>query len=664
MGVVVTTAVWATMWTSSSPWTLVLDTGNVFLGQTVPAFRAWFAGQVPEWSDLLWGGYPLIGDSTSGALYAPHAIAFLATRDWPLRFFDVALALHLGLFAAGTAALVRQLGAGYLATALAAIVATLCPYADYAGLAYFPVFGAHAWWPWAVLAAELLTRPGTPLVGGAMILGWVALAAQVLVGVPEQATFGGCIAAAWLLFARSELGVVRRVVRLLLLAAGSIALCAPQLFATVGILPWTERASTPVFADLGSLWLTDPTRLLLPGFGAMNGNPSFIGVATPALALVAVALRRRRATLLLVIAATGFVYSLGPQTAFYDLVHELPPFTYFRNPAKAFAIAEFTVAWAAVLGADELWRRSSTAARLLGAILVVAMLAERALYVAWEVPAVTWDVAESLVAPTILRTLAALPFQRELTPPVVYDTGGMLGGGSLHSIGALAGISSLRAGSVAYPGRAPSFMLNGKWPRPHTLNLLGARYLIVPSASCEYAATRYRWRPLADQDGLCVLERQRGSNPRHVLLTQAVHVESIDEMLAIARARPQDPIPVVGPIPPALTLRNFMMVSGYSSGHATVTTSAASALLLLVRDAFAPGWHATVDGTEVPLYPAAGMYFAVPISPGVHLVSVDYRAPGLREGFRTCLAWLAGTALVLVGRGLWALRLRRRAALR
>ena len=98
------------MWTSPVPWTLMADTGAGFLGQTQPAYRTWLSGRIPEWSDLLWGGVPLIGDSSSAVLYPPHLLAYLATASAPVRFFDVAFALHLGILAAGSAYLLGRLG--------------------------------------------------------------------------------------------------------------------------------------------------------------------------------------------------------------------------------------------------------------------------------------------------------------------------------------------------------------------------------------------------------------------------------------------------------------------------------------------------------------------------------------------------------------------------
>jgi len=119
-GVLVTAVVGAVMLASSTPWLLAADTGNGFIGQTVPAYRAWTSGRIPEWTDLLWGGYPIVGDCSNAALYPPHLLAYLVTRSAPLRFFDAAFALHAGILAAGSAYLLAVLGAGRRAQWLAA----------------------------------------------------------------------------------------------------------------------------------------------------------------------------------------------------------------------------------------------------------------------------------------------------------------------------------------------------------------------------------------------------------------------------------------------------------------------------------------------------------------------------------------------------------------
>ncbi len=75
--------------------------------------------------------------------------------------------------------------------------------------------------------------------------------------------------------------------------------------------------------------------------------------------------------------------------------------------------------------------------------------------------------------------------------------------------------------------------------------------------------------------------------------------------------------------------------------------------MLVLADTFAPGWTARVDGQEVPIYPAYHAFRAVPVmSPGKHVVSFEYRTPGLRVGGGLTLLF----GIVTVGISLWGLR--------
>ena len=53
------------------------------------------------------------------------------------------------------------------------------------------------------------------------------------------------------------------------------------------------------------------------------------------------------------------------------------------------------------------------------------------------------------------------------------------------------------------------------------------------------------------------------------------------------------------------------------------------------------GWTACVDGSEVELLRAGGMYMALPLTAGTHHVALTYETPGLRTGAIVSLAALA-----------------------
>lgn len=639
-GIATTAAAGIAMWRSPVPWTFTLDSGSVFLGQTLPAFRTWFSGRVPAWSDVLWGGFPIFGDCTSAALYPLHVVPYLLTRSAPLRFFDVSFAIHLGIFAAGSAALVRRLGASAPAALFAAVLAAFAPFAHVSAIGAYQVFACHAWWPWVFVAVETLTQPGTPLVGGAMALAWIAVGFQVLAGVPEQAAYSAVPAAVWLLARRSPLTLRQRVVRAVVFGLGATAIAAPQLFPTVAVLSWSQRAGTPHAYQFGSMWLTHPERLFVAGTGVLNGLPSFLGLATVLLALVAVVTRRPGAGMLVGTAAIAFAAALGPQVGLYDLIHRVPPFDHFRNPGKAYALTEYATLWLAALGADALWRRRAAAARIAAAVLVAATLVERAVYFPQELAALERMREGDGLTPARYDRLASLTrLQRHderTPPPIVYDHGGPMGGGYARSVGALVGMSVIHAGSVALLSPAHLSLLDR--PTAPMLDVFGVRYVLAPTSQCSIVARHLGWPEIERGADDCVLENPTPSD-RWIVLDDVRAVDSVDEMVDLARRRPR-PIPIVAP-PDVAAMHGRAVVTptSYEPGHATLVASAAAPALVLVRESLAPGWHVRVDGRAASIYPAAGIFFAVPVPAGTHTIALDYRAPGLVPGLFVAAGW-------------------------
>jgi hypothetical protein len=79
---------------------------------------------------------------------------------------------------------------------------------------------------------------------------------------------------------------------------------------------------------------------------------------------------------------------------------------------------------------------------------------------------------------------------------------------------------------------------------------------------------------------------------------------------------------------------------------ATVEVDADRPAVLVVSEAWAPGWSATVDGESAPVVRVDGVVQGVPVPAGRSVVSLEHRPPGLRAGAATSLAVLA--ALVAV----------------
>lgn len=72
--------------------------------------------------------------------------------------------------------------------------------------------------------------------------------------------------------------------------------------------------------------------------------------------------------------------------------------------------------------------------------------------------------------------------------------------------------------------------------------------------------------------------------------------------------------------------------------------------IVVVSQAYSPGWEATVDGQPAPVVRVDGLVQGVPVPAGSHHVKLFYRAPGLRVGFLISIATLAALlALTAVG---------------
>jgi hypothetical protein len=95
---------------------------------------------------------------------------------------------------------------------------------------------------------------------------------------------------------------------------------------------------------------------------------------------------------------------------------------------------------------------------------------------------------------------------------------------------------------------------------------------------------------------------------------------------------------------PAGTVRSGSL--GTDSARFEVETTRPA--VLVVSQAWAPGWSASVDGDQAPVVLVDGLVQGVPVGPGSHVVALRYRPPGLGSG----IAASGATILAIAG---WAL---------
>ncbi|MCP3063915.1 YfhO family protein [Myxococcus sp. K38C18041901] len=135
-------------------------------------------------------------------------------------------------------------------------------------------------------------------------------------------------------------------------------------------------------------------------------------------------------------------------------------------------------------------------------------------------------------------------------------------------------------------------------------------------------------------------------------------VSGMDEALGLMLASPLPPRDVAvvecatGPLPEASArLTSTVRVERPSPEHLLARVEVSEPAVLVVNDAYQPGWTAWVDGQEAAILPANVAVRAVAVPAGQHHVELRYRTPGLRPGLLVALGTLLALAVLdVVGR--------------
>jgi Bacterial membrane protein YfhO len=194
------------------------------------------------------------------------------------------------------------------------------------------------------------------------------------------------------------------------------------------------------------------------------------------------------------------------------------------------------------------------------------------------------------------------------------------------------------------------------------LSLLGTRYVIVAPDAAPPADSGLRsaYRGADAQ----VLENSRAT-PRAFVAEQVIAAADDQEELAIVLTNGFDPRrdaivrrDEIGGDRPAGVASASVHVVEDANSHVSLRASLPKRGLVVLDDAWAPGWEATVDGRPARVVETNMVLRGVVVPAGEHTIAWRYHVPGLRSG-----ALLSGAGLL--GLLAWAgllLRTRRRSA--
>ena len=657
--------------------------------------------QVPLWSPSILSGYPFAGNPLASLWYPPGWLALLLPL--PLGF-NLLVGFHLVLGALGMYALLRQQGRSYPASLLAGIAFGMMPkvFAHY-GAGHLTLLYAVPWTPWLLWSKATIGSPpveANPLPRLARFLPSGAVLALIFLADPRWAAFAG---ATWLGYA---IWIDRfSLQKVLVQGALAVLLSAPL---AIPLLEYAERSTRANLTVQDSLVYSLPVArllgLLFPDYGGFHEWTLYPGAGIFLLAILGFAwswrLRQVRFWALLLLVSLAF--ALGGSLPGLSMVLQLPGFSLLRVPSRALFLSGMAFAALSAFAMDRLLAGLTQGERkafawiattlcgfaislaigswllfptgggasgalpfLVGSLFLLVSVIWITLHASDQIPARVWGAALLLLICLDLglvdRSLFAMRDVSQVTGQAVEVAGYLAGQPGLfrvyspsysipqqtaarYQLQLVDGVDPLQLqGYVAYMERAtgvprqgysvtlPPFS-NGEprldnqdyQPNPHLLGLLNVRYLAA-EFDLEDGGLE-----LVGRYGNTRLYKNSYAYPRAWL--QPVSW-SLDDMQNQTR-------PDIGEVKILHWAPNRIEM------EARIFPEAGATRLVLSEIAY-PGWRVSIDGGPARVLTQGGIFRAVDVPVGKHLVVFAYRPLSVYLGLSLGLIglfWLIGAS--------------------
>jgi Bacterial membrane protein YfhO len=607
------TAMMFAPWLAGHGW-FVWDVPDQYWPDLVYLCESLRHGEWPRWNPYDRFGYPFAADPQNGQFYPlNHALCALS-RGAPSRSLaELRAPLHFVLAGCAMTGFLRARGAPWGAAVLGGVAFFSAPYPRRmweVNLSY-----TLAWLPAVLWAVERLAQ--SPDARRAAILALV-VAAATSVGSPPSLYFTALTAAVFTL-ARC---LPHRRTWPWLLGAGALTLgmCAVMVLPTRDLSrDSVQRAKDFHAIAEGAYPLRDLPGLLWPRNKFLYLGAPLVSLATLGAARPSVILSRAIRLTLAATALVALAMMFGAHTPVFRVAfHLVPGVSAFREPVRYSAVLGACAAVLAAAGALHLPRPKLTLPLLTALIFATAFAAlppDRDLRPG-DPPgaAARWNALRGRLPGDTsswrawdefgLGLRAGTRFQfrdgRGYQDPLQSERYARVINGLDHSPALLAqyGVRYLLRGPHFLHGTTHHFLPAGAEPRIATS--LGDGLWAVRDA----LPTAY-WVPRAEAlpSGDAVITRLRALAPSPVCLLESPDVSD----------------------PPGA--QGVGMVPGHTlvaRDAVTVTVNAPTAGWLVVNEAWAPGWRATVNGVETPVRRANFLMRAVRVGAGPHRVVMTY----------------------------------------
>lgn len=214
-----------------------------------------------------------------------------------------------------------------------------------------------------------------------------------------------------------------------------------------------------------------------------------------------------------------------------------------------------------------------------------------------------------------------------------------------------------RSDAIVQPGYGEED-LPSNTARLRLLDLLGARYILSndtdPHSDKTFPSDRFKE---IHSDGAWRIYENTKALPRALLFADYKVFKDASEFEQTFFSREFDPAKTLLLEEVPIDFRVSSLQNGqanithYQSNKVTIETKSNSKALLFLSDTHYPGWEATVDNEEAPIYRADYAFRAVVVPEGVHSVIFSYNPSSFSFGLKTsilCIVLLFVLGLVAI----------------
>lgn len=639
--------------------------------------RSLHAGHFPLWNPYIWLGQPVLGSGQPGPLN-PLIIVFawlLPLRDGLLSFAELNwlyVTLHF-LAALFAYRFCRYLDLSVLPSLLGAVAFSCTGFLGSA--AWLDITSAVALTPLIFyFAFRLWTEDGmvkhaAPL-GLVLGLSWWTGHHEIPMILCYAVLFGSaCVFAtgkSWRLIQGTMLAFALAIPisALQTLPFYEFGHASRRWVGVANPIGWADKVPYEVHARYSLPWL-GLAEFFAPGGAPEDHWTAFAGVTILVLAIAALIYRwsDRRVRMLGFLTLGSVLYALGTNTPLHRLVYQfLPLVEKARSPGRGIFLAGFALSALAAVGADLVIR--GLVPRKGIAIPAIAGLAMLAVYWSGRVPEMEFPIQSHFVVKGLIAAgvLSVLMWRRFAVWPGIILVGLVVVEAGTVAAHRMTDMNS----AVVAPSLTKFASLAKTLPRSGQGRIvadynslytdLGDMYGVDVLQSFVSAAPENVLRlefgtPRTQQLlGVTALD---GAMPRTWVVHRAIAAKDVDELRRLI----QDPsvnfattAVSLKALPPLEECSETGVWSFDRPDSDTMRMNADMRCrgLLVVSEAFYPGWEATVDGKPQPIHEVFGALRGVVLDAGSHRVEMRYRPGVVRLGAALSFSAIALSLLLIV----------------